>query len=158
MFSTYTFVCGDKWIKAPTNANPKSNYDVQNINKSRMHWFANPFQPRFYLIHFKVKIFKAVNVIVILLQIFTHYNASNTKKNNNRKRDRASLPLCYITSPFINNCQDTICGRFVRGILSHSSLKDSFSCSTIQGLYCRILHFIMCHPATKTWEGGRGGQ
>ena len=69
------------------------------------------------------------------------------------------LPLCYITFPLttLNKClgtEDTNCWSFVGGILSHSCLMYSFSCSTVRGLRCRILRFIMRHTFSM---GDRSG-
>ena len=68
-----------------------------------------------------------------------------------------------VTSPFLLTTlnkrlgtEDTNCWSFVGGILSHSCLMYSFSCSTVRGLRCRILRFIMRH--TFSMEIGSGLQ
>ena len=64
-----------------------------------------------------------------------------------------------VTSPFLLKTlskhlgtEDTNCWSFESRILYHSCLMYDFSCSTVRGLRCCVLHFIMCHTF---WMGDR---
>jgi len=66
-----------------------------------------------------------------------------------------------VTSPFLLTTltkrlgtEETNFWSFSDGILSHSCLMYSLSCSTVRGLRCRILRFIMCHTFSM---GDRSG-
>ena len=61
----------------------------------------------------------------------------------------------YVCAVYIQDAQMVNdCHKFVGGILSHSCLMYNFSCSTVQGLSCRILRFILCHTFSM---GDRSG-
>ena len=67
----------------------------------------------------------------------------------------------FVTSPFLLITLNKHFGReetnslsFSCGILSHSCLMNRFSCSTVRGLLCRILRFIMRHTFSM---GDRSG-
>ena len=71
----------------------------------------------------------------------------------------AFLPLCYINFPLTTlskrlGTEETNFWSFSGGILSHSCLMYSLSCSTVRDLHCCILHFIMLHTFSM---GDRSG-
>lgn len=172
-----TLVKGAGWLSSRRNY---SNRDQQNISleiqtpipmklehcvKCKQKTKYNDLQIPFnlYSIEYTTKtrylMFKLINFIFIfLLQIFTHFEFDSSSTFQ-LSWDSMYVYHC-VTSPFLLTTlkclgtEDTNGWSFVGGIFSHSCLMYDFRPSTVRGVRCHILRFIMRHAFPMDCRSG----
>ena len=126
-----------------------------------MQWFAKPFQLIFNWIQYKDEIFNVqtdsslLNFIVFCKHsLILNFILQHVPKLLGQQH----VAACYIPFPLATlskrlGTDGTNCRCVVGGILFHSC----FSCSTVWGLHCCILCFIMLHTFSvgQFWTAGR---
>ena len=97
--------------------------------------------------------FKLINFIVFFANIhsFWFWCLQHVPKELGQQHvyHCVKSPLLLTTLNKHLGTDDTNFWSFVSGILCHSCLIYDFSCSTVRGLRCRILRFVMCHTFSR---------